>query len=161
MSVITSTSLNRFKDSDNIIEFISSNRYNPENENLLESEEFNALPDYAKFVIFILDFETEYEMQGILTTIENSVGQYLPQIAESFNNTQNIEIASLIYKIIAVLNRFSVPLKNDTKHYDNISSDIFGNEEFIENINKIDEKLEPLILEKEFWCNVVIFIDNL
>jgi hypothetical protein len=78
---------------DELINFVASNCYEPENYGLLESSDFARLPDYVKHLILILQFETEYEMQGIITLLQNSSGQYLYQTIDSFAQTGNNEIA--------------------------------------------------------------------
>ncbi|XZF15632.1 hypothetical protein ACTHGU_05805 [Chitinophagaceae bacterium MMS25-I14] len=165
MATINVDTISKITDCDELIDFIGINRYKPENNNLLESDNFNLLPDYAKYVIYIFDFETEYEMQGIFTTIENLVGHYFSEIAVSFEKTNNLEIANYIKDILTTLTNFGLtPDKirhewtNQNNQYNIIQSSFMDNQNLVQKINCIDENLQPLILEKGFWNNVTKFL---
>ena len=72
---IDKTNIAKIENADELIDFIAINRYR-ENSKFLTSEEFRQLPEWIKDIIFILDFESEYEMQGLPTYLVNSTGHY-------------------------------------------------------------------------------------
>jgi hypothetical protein len=59
MALLTAHVLSQLPDASALLDFIARHRYAPENEALLQSPAFALLPDYAQYVIWILDFETE------------------------------------------------------------------------------------------------------
>lgn len=85
-----------YRNSDELIDFIAMNRYEAENQDILTNGILKTLPSFVQDVIFIIDFETEFEMQGLFTLLENTTGNYLTEISKSFYNTKNIDISTLI-----------------------------------------------------------------
>lgn len=119
---------------DELIDFIADHRYLPDNVDLIGSDDFISLPTHIKDFIFILDFETEYEMNGIWTLLSNTIGNYIEEIVDSFNRTNNWEIASIIDQLA-----YS---ENEDK------------------FDQLNEKLTTIILEKEFWNGVFSTIES-
>lgn len=143
MAKINREKISAYQNTNELIDFIALNRYEPENQDILEKEIFDTLPDYVQDIILILDFETEFEMQGLFTLTENSTGKYLTEISQSFKNTNNLEIASLITRTILVL-----------------SGNPKNNKEIEERLEEIEEQLSFYISEKDFWENVSIITDG-
>jgi hypothetical protein len=146
---------------DELIGFVVSNRYKPENYGLLQSSDFARLPDYVKHLIFILQFETEYEMQGILTLLQNTSGQYLYQTIDSFAQTDNNGIARCLAEVAELLTSHGLTVADLRKSYqgvnpyDVVAAGVVGqDEELTEQIAGVDEQLRPLMEEKGFWTNV-------
>jgi len=150
------TTIAKILDAKDLIEFIAVNRYRSLQS--LESEEFRQFPEWVKDIIFILDFETEYEMQGLLTFLVNSTGHYLPEIMQSFKRSNNNNIADLLKKLQDTLS--SVGLSPDIlrNSEDNLSLEDYP--EIIEKIKDIDDKLRGFIEEKEFWGNVTVYVQR-
>jgi len=167
MAIINNDSISKFNDADELINFLVLNRYEPENRDILETNKFELLPDYIRYVILIADFDTEYEMQGIFTTIENSIGHYLSDIAFSFTQTGNNEIAKYIIDILKALSDYNLSpdkLRNAKagkyKEFDIVKGNSLDNEELINRIDEIDSKLGPLIYEKTHWDHIINFVAN-
>ena len=146
---------------DELIDFVATHRYKPENHDLFESQDFERLPDYVQHLIFILEFETEYEMQGILTLLQNSSRQYLHQTIDSFSQTDNTEIAQCLAQIAQALTGGGVTVSEMRKSYAVVNQydvvptgNIADNDELSERILRLDEQLRPLIEEKGYWQNV-------
>ena len=147
--IIDKTNIAKIKNAEELIEFIAMNRY--ESFETLESEEFKQLPEWIKDIIFILDFETEYEMQGLFTYLENSTGHYLPETIQSFKRTDNNDIADILIELKDLLAH--VGLSPDIiRNSEHLSFDNFP--EITETIGNIEDRLRNLIEEKEFWHNV-------
>ena len=150
------TTIAKILDAEELIEFIALNRYRSLKS--LESEEFRQFPEWVKDIIFILDFETEYEMQGLLTFLVNSTGHYLPEIIHSFKRSNNNSIADLLMELQNTLS--SVGLSPDIlrNSKDNLSLDEYP--EVSEKIKEIDDELRGFIEEKEFWGNVTVYVQR-
>ncbi len=144
-----------------LIDFVAAQRYDSTNTDLLESEDFQLLPASVRHLIFILDFETEYEMQGILTLLQNSLGKYLPQIIDSFHQTGNTEIALCLSAIADAFEEHGVSwpaLQREpvgVQEFDILPVGIIAkNQHLTDMIFQIDERLGMLIADKCFWKNV-------
>lgn len=143
MAKISNDTISGIKDSDELIGFIALYRYEPENSDLLEKENFGSLPELVRHIILILDFETEYEMQGLFTLLDNTTGSFLPLIAESFEKTDNKEIAENIKAILSILSDSS----SDSKSME-------------DRLMPIDKKLSELINDKGYWTNIIKAMDK-
>ncbi|MCW3169650.1 hypothetical protein OMO38_14075 [Chryseobacterium sp. 09-1422] len=99
MAKIDKNSVLNYRNSDELIDFIAMNRYEAENQDILTNGILKTLPSFVQDVIFIIDFETEFEMQGLFTLLENTTGNYLTKISKSFYNTKNIDISTLISEL--------------------------------------------------------------
>jgi len=128
MAKINKNSVLNYRNSDELIDFIAMNRYEAENQDILTNGILKTLPSFVQDVIFIIDFETEFEMQGLFTLLENTTGNYLTEISKSFYNTKNIEISTLISEL-------NIQMQEDQ-------------------IEQIEKQITKHILEKEFWKNV-------
>jgi hypothetical protein len=159
MARITARVLSQLPDAPALLDFIARHRYKPENAALLDSPTFAFLPDYAQYVIWILDFETEYEMQGLLTLLENALGQHLPAIARSFEQTHNAAIAQCLQQLVAVLaaanSQLAAELGNASPA---IPPGLRNNNLLLTHLERIDDCLRPLILAKEYWDKAVAFV---
>jgi hypothetical protein len=146
---------------DKLIDFVASQCFEEDNYDLLESQDFLLLPDYVRHLIFILRFDTEYDMQGIFTLLQNSSGQYLYQTIDSFLHTDNVQIAGYLTLIADLLNSHGLMVSDMRKHTEGAAQfdivptgNVAYNEQLTNEIEKIDKKLQPLMCTKEFWINV-------
>lgn len=128
MAKIDKNSVLNYRNSDELIDFIAMNRYEAENQDILTNGILKTLPSFVQDVIFIIDFETEFEMQGLFTLLENTTGNYITEISKSFYNTKNIDISTLISEL-------NIQMQEDQ-------------------IEQIEKQITKHILEKEFWKNV-------
>ena len=139
-----------------MIEFLARNRYEEIND--LESDEFQQLPEWVKDFVFILDFETEYEMQGLYTYLVNSTGHYLPNVILSFERSENSEIANLLTELQDTLT--SVGLSPDILRSSEKDLSIDDFPEIFEKLDDIDNNLTIFIEEKKFWDNITIYMQR-
>lgn len=159
MASLTAHVLSQLPDAQALLDFIARHRYEPENAALLHPPTFALLPDYAQYVIWILDFETEYEMQGLFTLLENALGQHLPAIALSFEQTHNEEIAGCLQQLIAILAAASGQLAAEKGHAPySVPTDFSNNEALLPQLDSLDDRLRPLVGAKEYWDNVLAFV---
>lgn len=153
---IDKESLTKIKDAEELIEFISINRY--DSFETLESEEFRQLPQWVKDTVFILDFETEYEMQGLYTYLENSTGHYLPEVIESFKRSDNTAISDILAELKNALEKIGLSpdlIRNSEK---DLSCDKYP--QISEIIDETDSRLSSFIEEKEFWAKVTAYVQK-
>jgi hypothetical protein len=143
MTVISKEMITNIQSSEELIDLIGKNIYQKENYNLIDNEVFIELPTYAQNVILILDFETEYEMEGIYTLINNSIGKSLEKIASSFEQTNNPQIAFCIKEIHLLSEKYGLE-----------------NQEILAKISNLDSILAELINNKDFWGNVRIYLSQ-
>ena len=146
----------RITNIEEMIEFLTMNRYEEIND--LESNEFQQLPEWVKDFVFILDFETEYEMQGLYTYLVNSTGHYLPNVILSFKRSKNSEIANLLTELQDIL--FSVGLSPDILRSSENELSIDDFPEIVEKLDDIDNNLTTYIEEKKFWDNVTVYMQR-
>jgi hypothetical protein len=159
MASLTARALSQLPDAQALLDFIACHRYKPENATLLHPSTFALLPNYAQYAILILDFETEYEMQGLFTLLKNALGQHLPAIAVSFEQTQNEEIARCLQQLIAVLAAASgQPAAEEGRVLHSGPREFSNNKPLLQQLDSLDARLRPLILAKDYWDNVLAFV---
>jgi hypothetical protein len=163
MAKISNESIEKLIKADELMDFLVRNIYLPENATLLESEQFAALPDYAKYVILIVEFETSYEMQGVFTMLENAILKHWDSIINAFEQTNNSKISQYLSKIKTIVENENIVQKTqirmaNVKEFDLITGSVFS-ETTLDKIEIINKKLSPLIEEKDFWDKVIAFVD--
>jgi hypothetical protein len=121
MAKISTENISKINDANDLIDYLALNIYEEENHNIRKNK---TIPEYIKSII---DFETEYEMEGIsFTSIDNDdIYDEMDKIIYNFKQTGNTEIAKYIKE--------NIELK---KHEDN-------DEE-----SELDKKIENIVLEK-------------
>ena len=154
---IDKTNIAKIENADELIDFIAINRYD-ENPEFLTSEEFRQLPEWIKDIIFILDFETEYEMQGLPTYLVNSTGHYLQETIQSFKRSNNNDIADLLIALQDTL--ASVSLTPDILRNPENNLSLESYPEIGEKFDEIDSRLREFIEGKEFWSNVTEYVQQ-
>jgi len=147
----------KIENADELIDFIAINRY-AESTEFLTSKEFRQLSEWIKDIIFILDFETEYEMQGLPAYLVNSTGRYLPETIQSFKRSNNNNIADLLIELQDTL--ASVGLSPDILRNPENNLSLEDYPEISEKFDEIDNKLRGFIEEKEFWKNVTEYVQE-
>jgi len=154
---IDKTNTAKIENADELIDFIAINRY-AESTEFLTSKEFRQLSEWIKDIIFILDFETEYEMQGLPAYLVNSTGRYLPETIQSFKRSNNNNIADLLIELQDTL--ASVGLSPDILRNPENNLSLEDYPEISEKFDEIDNKLRGFIEEKEFWKNVTEYVQE-
>lgn len=67
---------------DELINYVCSNMYNDENNNLRDEAIFPKLPRLLLDIILLVDFDTELSMNGVTGFLENSSGKYINETIE-------------------------------------------------------------------------------
>lgn len=62
-----------------------------------------AVPNPLRTVLLVLDFDTEFQMQGILGFLENSTGEYLPETIDAFREIGAIRTSEVVSSIAQIL----------------------------------------------------------
>jgi hypothetical protein len=133
MAKIAMEGISEISNANDLIDYLALNIYNEENYGIREAKN---IPEYIKNVINIIDFETEYEMEGITFTSLDNYSIY-NKIIYSFEQTGNNEIAKYIKE--------NIELK---KH------------EYNDDDTELDKKIRSIISEKAFWENVMKYVEK-
>lgn len=168
MAKIDIETLSLFRDPDDLIGFIALHRYEPENLKIHESDGFCELPQYLSDVIYILDFETLFDMEGLFSFLESVPGRYLSETIEAFEHTKNNEVADHLRQAQELLNKYGVTF--DDLHTQAIErarlwkeNEDTGNNDFEPELNcpelreeiaQIEETIYPIMDERDYWDNV-------
>lgn len=62
-------------------------------------EEWLKCPEFIQNACFLIDFDTELNMEGILTLLENTIGDYLPHIIKAFRVIGDNQDAEILEEI--------------------------------------------------------------
>lgn len=168
MDKIDNETLSLFNDPDDLIGFIALHRYGPVNGGLLESPRFKELPQYVADVIYILDFETMFDIEGLFFFLENSPGKHFPETVAAFERTGNTELAGYLKKVKSLMDARDVSierLQNETLEnilqWDEKRKDgemRFDLEETFpelrREIEEVEKELYPLMDERDYWDRV-------
>lgn len=65
----------------------------------LPYEEIADYPDFMQHMLYLVNFDCDLNMEGILTCLENSCGTYFPQIIRAFRAIGAEEDASILEEI--------------------------------------------------------------
>ncbi|MDR2564069.1 MAG: hypothetical protein LBC98_09055 [Prevotellaceae bacterium] len=174
MAKIDNETLRLFRDPDDLIGFIALHRYEPENIKIHDSEQFSELPQYLADIIYILDFETLFDVYGLFAFIESTPGKYLSETIAAFERTGNSELAGHLTKVQNLLVEHGLTF--DDLHEQAIErSKILrakheeGDEDFElevnfpelrDAVNQTEEELYPLMDERDYWEKVKDVIRN-
>ncbi len=141
-----------------LCEKLSLELYNYERSQWLECT------DFIQTAVFLIDFDTELNMEGIFTFLENSIGHYAPKIIQAFKAIGDFRDAEILTEIC----RLAPPdvmrgefLNSDYKEYD-IS--FFGDDHELnpEVADKIDLLESQLYLNSGFdmWHMLYDYLDR-
>ncbi|MDE6678167.1 MAG: DUF4375 domain-containing protein [Ruminococcus sp.] len=64
-----------------------------------ERSEWLEFEDFIQTALFIIDFDTEMNMNGIFTFLENSIGHYVPNIIKAFREIGDYKDAEILSEI--------------------------------------------------------------
>jgi hypothetical protein len=116
MAKITNETFAEINDTQKFLDFLSINMYEDENSDILLN---NCIDEYIKNILNIIDFETNYEMEGLYTTYDNynsTNRNNIENIIKSFNETGNNNIAELMKKIIKIYKLNETKIINNYPH---------------------------------------------
>lgn len=65
-------------------------------------EQWSSWADFIQVAYFIIAFDTELNMEGIFTFLENSIGHYAPQIIQAFRAISDDNDADILEEICAL-----------------------------------------------------------
>jgi len=139
---ITNKTISEIKNVQEMLDFLEINMYEDENIGILDN---NNLYEYIKVSLQILDFQTNYEMDGILT-LYSDYNFHIAHIVESFEKTNNGEIANLLKKIVGL---YEINIKGKENAAGFKQEEILG---------ELEKKLMEMLDEKKYWKNVEEYI---
>lgn len=128
------------------------------------SEWSSGLADFIQTALFIIAFDTELNMEGIFTFLENSIGHYAPEIIKAFRAIGDNKDADILSEICSLAPPDVMRgefLNSDYKEYD-IS--VFGDDHELnpEVADKIDLLESQLYLNTDFdiWQLLYDYLDR-
>jgi hypothetical protein len=136
MAKITSESISGINDVNKLLDFLSLNMFEEENNDIMEDDN---IPEFIKNVMYIILFETDYEMEGLWTIYSNHNNNF-DNFIKSFYETGNNGIANCIKEIIGLYN-----IKNRNIEREN-------------ELNELENRLRGIIEEKVFWNTIIEYI---
>ena len=145
MAKITNEIIYETNDIYGLLDFLCLNMYEEENQNIMED---NIIPKYIRNVLYILEFETVFEMEGLYidTYLLNGEEYKIDRYIEAFKDTGNNEMAEYINECRKLFIEIG---ESDYWFY-------FEEIEWEELENKIGE----IIDDKKFWNNVIKYIEE-
>lgn len=78
---------------------ISDNMYS-----MTADENIFDFPEFVQTAYFLIDFDTEFAMEGIFGILENSISENIPRIIEAFERIGDKTDKELLEKIAALAN---------------------------------------------------------
>lgn len=88
---------------DELINYVYSNLYNDENNDLRNEAVFPKLPRLLLDIILLIEFDTELNMNGVVGFLENSSGKYIKEtieVLERINADKDADALKTIKKIL-------------------------------------------------------------
>lgn len=114
-----------------------------------DRSEWTEFADFIQTALFLIDFDTEMNMEGIFSFLENSVGHYAPNIIKAFRDIGDCKDADILSEIC----RLAPPdiIRGEFLNGDYNEYDISVFDDVHELSEEISEKIE--ILESQLYLN--------
>lgn len=114
-----------------------------------ERSEWLECADFIQTALFLIDFDTELNMEGIFSFLENSIGHYAPNIIKAFRDIGDDKDANILSEIC----RLAPPdlIRGEFLNGDYSEYDISAFDDIHELNEEVLEKIE--ILESQLYLN--------
>lgn len=114
-----------------------------------ERSEWLECADFIQTALFLIDFDTELNMEGIFSFLENSIGHYAPNIIKAFRDIGDDKDADILSEIC----RLAPPdlIRGEFLSGDYSEYDISAFDDIHELNKEVLEKIE--ILENQLYLN--------
>lgn len=114
-----------------------------------ERSEWLECADFIQTALFLIDFDTELNMEGIFSFLENSIGHYAPNIIKAFRDIGDDKDADILSEIC----RLAPPdlIRGEFLNGDYSEYDISAFDDIHELSEETSEKIE--ILESRLYLN--------
>lgn len=127
-------------------------------------EQWSSWADFIQVAYFIIAFDTELNMEGIFTFLENSIGHYAPQIIQAFRAISDDNDADILEEICALCPPDIMRgefLENGHQEYEIncFDDDHELKEEIIERIEELERSLY-LNTNFDIWKLLFGFVDK-
>ena len=94
------------------IELLSIELFNSDNNYLLTKPQVQDIPEYFYISAYLLEFDTEFQMQGLLTTLTNFTAYNFMNTLNSCRKINNIELTECLEGIFECLQKYDLtPVK--------------------------------------------------
>ncbi|MDE5619345.1 MAG: hypothetical protein K2O29_06270 [Ruminococcus sp.] len=114
-----------------------------------ERSEWLDCADFIQTALFLIDFDTELNMEGIFSFLENSIGHYAPNIIKAFRDIGDSKDADILSEIC----RLAPPdlIRGEFLSGDYNEYDVSAFDDIHELNGEVSEKIE--ILESQLYLN--------
>ena len=129
-----------------------------------EYEDWKRMPEWAQNAAFIAAFDTELNMEGIFTFLENTIGHYAPEIIHAFRAIGDEEDADTLEEI----SRLAPPdamrgewTEKDYQQYDitSFNADHTLSDETAERIEELEQQLY-LNTDRDMWERFYAYVGS-
>ncbi|MBR1527681.1 MAG: DUF4375 domain-containing protein [Oscillospiraceae bacterium] len=120
-------------------------------------------PDCFQTAAFLIDFDTELQMEGIFTFLENSIGHYAPEIIKAFRTIGDEKDAEILSEICRLAPPDVVRGESSDNHQEyEISSFQEDHALCEETVNKIEALENQLYLntDSDIWQMLFAYLDS-
>ena len=128
-----------------------------------ERSQWLSYPEFVQTAAFLIDFDTELQMEGIFTFLENTAGHYAPEMIKAFRTIGDAEDAEILSEICRLAPPDSIRKEIAANHQEyEISS--FQEEHVLceETVNQIEVLENQLYLNTGFdiWPLLFAYLDS-
>lgn len=114
-----------------------------------ERSEWLECADFIQTALFIIDFDTEMNMNGIFTFLENSIGHYAPYIIKAFREIGDYKDAEILSEICRLAPPDLIRGEFLNKDYNEYDISVFGDDHELN--PEVADKIE--LLESRLYLN--------
>ncbi|MDE5834250.1 MAG: DMP19 family protein [Ruminococcus sp.] len=114
-----------------------------------ERSEWIECADFIQTALFIIDFDTEMNMNGIFTFLENSIGHYAPYIIKAFREIGDYKDAEILSEICRLAPPDLIREEFLNKDYNEYDISVFGDDHELN--PEVADKIE--LLESRLYLN--------
>ncbi len=114
-----------------------------------ERSEWLECADFIQTALFIIDFDTEMNMNGIFTFLENSIGHYAPYIIKAFREIGDYKDAEILSEICRLAPPDLIREEFLNKDYNEYDISVFGDDHELN--PEVADKIE--LLESRLYLN--------
>ncbi|TAE14198.1 MAG: hypothetical protein EAZ95_10270 [Bacteroidetes bacterium] len=151
----------------NFIERLSIELWKKENIYLIDEPKKVGVPDYFYITAYLIQFDTEFQMQGLTTLLTNSTAYNLENTLDSFNIIGSTTLANCLQDILNTLHKYGLtPIKMRERflqgtaglpEYSIITSgNFFKEEDLFQDLSVHEKKLYEIY--QQIWTDLEAYL---
>lgn len=156
MAKINKENLSLFRNADDLVDFITLHRFEPENANLILSDDFSELDESWKDIIYIYDFETFFDFYGLYNYLSHPNGLNIKPLISSFRAIGFDSISENLNNVFEILKQHdtsleSIQISNEERQKIEELEEEIEITPLQKDILQIEEEIRPYMEEKDYW----------